>query len=322
MKFNEKLTKLRKEKGMTQEDLAFEVGVSRQSVSKWETGEAEPNLSTVKELARIFEVSVDCLIGEEENGANAPFPTEKRVNQAEAIAFLAATRKVAKWIALGVFLCILSPVCLILLGAMSEIPKYGVSEGIAGGVGMIVLLLLVAIAVALFIVCDGKTSPFDHLVKESFQTEDDARKSVQKERDEYRRKYTVTNIVGASLCILSLVPLFIGVILNENDDMLIVSMLAILFVIAGTGVFFFVVGGVIWGAYEKLLQTGEYTKERKERITASTTFSTVYWLLATALFLAISLPENEWKYSGLVWVFAGVLYPATLAIFQAIQKRK
>lgn len=64
MKFNEKVALLRKQKGMTQEALAFKLGISRQSVSKWETGECEPDLSKSKEIASMFEVSIDYLLND------------------------------------------------------------------------------------------------------------------------------------------------------------------------------------------------------------------------------------------------------------------
>lgn len=64
MKFNEKIALLRKQKGMTQEALAFKLGISRQSVSKWETGECEPDLSKLKEIASMFEVSIDYLLND------------------------------------------------------------------------------------------------------------------------------------------------------------------------------------------------------------------------------------------------------------------
>lgn len=64
MKFNEKIALLRKQKGMTQEALAFKLGISRQSVSKWETGECEPDLSKLKEIASMFDVSIDYLLND------------------------------------------------------------------------------------------------------------------------------------------------------------------------------------------------------------------------------------------------------------------
>ena len=59
--FHDNLVTLRKMKNMTQEDIAEKIGVSRQSVAKWETGETVPDLDKCKMLAEIFEVSLDDL---------------------------------------------------------------------------------------------------------------------------------------------------------------------------------------------------------------------------------------------------------------------
>ena len=67
MKFNENIKYLRKREGMTQEDLAEKLNVSRQSVTKWESGQALPDIEKVKEIAYMFSVSVDALIGDIES---------------------------------------------------------------------------------------------------------------------------------------------------------------------------------------------------------------------------------------------------------------
>ena len=59
--FSENLTELRKINHLTQEDIAEKVGVSRQSVAKWESGETVPDLDKCKILADIFSVSLDDL---------------------------------------------------------------------------------------------------------------------------------------------------------------------------------------------------------------------------------------------------------------------
>lgn len=59
---SEQLRKYRTERGMTQEELAEKLFVSRQAISKWEKGEANPDLDNVVELARIFEISLDELV--------------------------------------------------------------------------------------------------------------------------------------------------------------------------------------------------------------------------------------------------------------------
>lgn len=62
MKFEEKLIALRKSRELTQEQLAEKLNVSRQSVSKWETGQAIPEVETLVELSRVFDVTVDYLV--------------------------------------------------------------------------------------------------------------------------------------------------------------------------------------------------------------------------------------------------------------------
>lgn len=73
MKFNENLIELRKQKGYSQEELAYQLGVSRQSISKWESGLSIPELERIIELADLFEISIDDLVrdnGYATNNAN------------------------------------------------------------------------------------------------------------------------------------------------------------------------------------------------------------------------------------------------------------
>jgi transcriptional regulator with XRE-family HTH domain len=66
MEFHEKLQELRKQKGMTQEELAEKLFVSRTAVSKWESGRGYPNIDSLKAIAKFFAVTVDQLISSEE----------------------------------------------------------------------------------------------------------------------------------------------------------------------------------------------------------------------------------------------------------------
>lgn len=66
MEFNEKLRELRKNKGLTQEELAEALFVSRTAISKWESGRGYPNLDSLKEISRYFSVTIDDLICSEE----------------------------------------------------------------------------------------------------------------------------------------------------------------------------------------------------------------------------------------------------------------
>ena len=66
MEFNEKLQELRKKKGLTQEELAEALYVSRAAVSKWESGRGYPNIDSLKAVANYFSVSIDELLSTEE----------------------------------------------------------------------------------------------------------------------------------------------------------------------------------------------------------------------------------------------------------------
>ena len=62
MEFHEKLAELRKRKGLTQEELAEALYVSRTAVSKWESGRGYPSIDSLKEISRFFSVTIDELI--------------------------------------------------------------------------------------------------------------------------------------------------------------------------------------------------------------------------------------------------------------------
>lgn len=66
MEFNEKLQELRKQKGMTQEELAQSLYVSRTAISKWESGRGYPSIDSLKTIARFFGVTVDELLSGDE----------------------------------------------------------------------------------------------------------------------------------------------------------------------------------------------------------------------------------------------------------------
>ena len=79
MEFNEKLQELRKQKGITQEELASKLYVSRTAISKWESGRGYPNIESLKAIAAFFSVTVDELLSTNEVIAIA----EKDSNQKE-----------------------------------------------------------------------------------------------------------------------------------------------------------------------------------------------------------------------------------------------
>ena len=327
MIFADKLIQLRKKSGWSQEELAEQLNVTRQSVSKWEGAQSIPDYEKLIRLSELFGVSLDYLLKDNVEEAEFADPMDKepairRVSMEEANKFLSVRETASKSISFGVFLCILSPICLFILGAMSEIPEYGIGENVAAGAGVIVLLILIAAAVANFIACGSSAAPFEYLEKEIFETEYGVSGMVKARKEAYKNTYTRGNIMGSCLCIGSLIPLFCGLIINEENDLLLAVMLSGTFVLAGIGVMFFVRSGIIWASYEKLLQEGDYSRRKKEKQPVFSAVSGAYWAIVTALFLIYSFATNNWDYSWIIWAVAGVLYGAIFAILNAFDLKK
>ena len=326
MTIGKKITWLRQKNGISQEELADRLEVSRQSVSKWEGAQSVPDLDKMIRLSELFGVSTDYLLKDEIEQAehinsSNDMPSLKHVSMEEANAFLSVKSRTAKTIAYAAFLCILSPIALLILGAISESTSGGLSEDIAGGIGMIALIIFVAIAAVMFISSGSKTAPFAYLEKEKFETEYGVSGMVKERKAKYKDLHTKNNIAGTCLCITALIPLFVGAIIDADNDLFLIIMLSFSFIIAGIGVICFIKTGIIWASYEKLLQEGEYSKENKEKPSIAVAVYTAYWVIATAVYVGYSLSSNNWGQSWIIWVVAGVMFPAIVAITNAFDKK-
>ncbi len=326
MIFADKLILLRKKAGWSQEELAEQMNVTRQSVSKWEGAQSVPNLEKLIRLSELFEVSTDYLLKDEIEEAehinlSNDMPSLKRVSMDEANAFLSVKSRTAKTIAYAAFLCILSPIALLMLGAISESTASGLNEDIAGGVGMIILIIFVVIAAVMFISSGSKTASFAYLEKEKFELEYGVSGMIKECKARYKDLHAKNNIAGTCLCITALIPLFIGAIIDADNDLFLIIMISFSFLIAGIGVICFIKTGIIWASYEKLLQEGEYYKENKEKTSIAAAVYTAYWVIATAVYVGYSLTSNNWGQSWVIWVVAAVIFPAIVAITNVLDKK-
>lgn len=137
------------------------MNVSRQSVSKWESGNSIPDLNKILLLGQIFDVSTDFLLKDEleaepemynqEESRNQQGEYVKRVSLEEVRKYLSRVTDYIKMIRLGVAMCILSPIALMVLDDGARAGVISLPENAAGESGICVLLLLVSGAVALFI---------------------------------------------------------------------------------------------------------------------------------------------------------------------------
>ena len=261
----DKIIRLRKKNGWSQEELAEKMNVSRQAVSKWEGAQTIPDLGKILQLSSLFGVTTDYLLKDEieneELTEDIPDVTVKRISIEEANKYL-KLKKQASWeIAFATFLCILSPITLILLAAASDASALGVSEKVAGVVGLIVLFAFVLCAVPIFLLCGFKNMPYDFLDRNvPFELEYGVKGIVAERQKRFRNMYIRCNIIATCICIFSPIPMVLSAF-TENV-ILCVMMLAVTLILAGIGACIFIVVGVQHESMQKLLKEGEYANKR------------------------------------------------------------
>lgn len=311
----DKIVQLRKKNGWSQEELAAQLNVSRQAVSKWEGAQSVPDLDRILQMSALFGVTTDYLLKDEmevEQPASGKDSELRRVRLDEANAYLAWRERASLRIAVATFLCILSPIPLLMLSAASQVEGWGISENQAAIAGLIVLLLAVAAAVALFIACGSRNAPYEVLEKESFETEYGVEGMVRERQRAFRSSYVRGNILGTCCCILAPVALLVGAF--SGDDFLTVAMLCATLLIAGVGVMIFISVGVRWAAMQRLLQEGEFSAVERGANRFKEAVGVAYWLVATAVYLAWSFITEDWQHSWIVWPVAGVLFGGVMAL--------
>ena len=139
---SEKIYALRRKSGLSQEQLAEKIGVSRQAISKWEGGLSTPELDKLKALSEYFNITVDELVGGKTDTADSAKPNEPVQTGGRV----------------GIGLCILGAVCLIVFGILmvvqpSAADKVSESSTITlNGSGILVILFVSLMAIGIFLI--------------------------------------------------------------------------------------------------------------------------------------------------------------------------
>ena len=313
----DKIIDLRKKAGWSQEELAEKLGVSRQSVSKWEGAQSIPDMNKILQLSELFGVSTDYLLKDSMEAAET-VPSQDTdaedatfVSMEEANAFLSYKAESAPRIALGVLLCILSPIALILLGGAQESGRLAITEMQAAMIGLIVLLLMVAGAVLLFVLTGMKGSKFEYLEKNALDTAYGVSGMVRERMQREESDHTRSIAVGVVLCVLAAIPLFVLLLWRGEDEFYGVLGVCAILTLAAVGVHRIVLASIPWGGYQVLLEQGDYTRTAKR---SNRKYSGIYWGVVVAAYLAVSFVTMRWDRTWIVWPVAGVLYGVLMEI--------
>lgn len=330
MILSEKVAALRKKNGWSQDELAEMLRVSRQSISKWESAASIPDLNRIIEMADLFGVTTDYLLKDDiekeeytrnECGGSELHPV--KVSLDEAKAFVEAKKHNGRFVGIGVVLCILSPAPLIALAGIAQNAASGIqlSEKTANVIGLSLLFVMVAAAVAMFILSGNAVGRFKYLSEESIELDYGVSGIIGGQAQAFMGGYTAKVAAGVVLCILSALPLIIGSVLAE-DNFLILMLTVLLLVIVSAGVFLFVLIGEEKTAYDILLGKDEYAAENRESKKRTDAFAAIYWPCVTAGYLLWSFLSGAWNTTWLVWPVAAVLFAAIEAAMKAAGNKK
>lgn len=283
MSLAENLQYLRAREGVTQEQLAERLDVSRQSVSKWESAASYPEMDTLLKLCDMFQVDMDTLLrGSVENSLSEDTAGYDRFMTLYA-------RKIA-----GGVSAIVGSVAL-----WSFLSALGLSEML----GTAMLLLVIAAAAVVFIASGMEEEHFrkKHPVIPDFYTE------PQKERFHRRYIWYIAGGVGAIL--LGVVMMVLAfTVLPEREPYESYIGAAFLAVVA-CAVYFLIYGGMLEDKYNiaKYNRQNNPTPEDKSRRRRATTACAVIMILATAVFLFAGLAYYKWNWAAIIYPVGGVL---------------
>lgn len=328
MTLADKIARQRKRAGLSQEGLAARLGVSRQAVSKWESGQSVPDVDRIVTLSEVFGVSTDYLLKDEEPGdspagearrpgeaapanhAETPDVRTHAVSPGEAADFLANNRTNATLVALGVALCILSPVTMLVLVTLSEPqPLAPVDPEMAIGLGLAALLVMVTVAVGIFVTRAMRSRRFQHLRQDLLDVPPEVSEGVRRQREAAERGHAAGMATGVVLCVAAAIPVVLPTRLGDLTGPLDLSVAALceaaVLALVALGVSLIVRTRTVWSGFDVLLEEGDYTREAK-RVNARV--GGIYWAAVTALYLLVSFLTMAWSITWVIWPVAGTVY--------------
>lgn len=243
MTFGEKLFKLRKENGLSQEALAEKLNTSRQAISKWENGQGFPETEKLLLIGNIFEVSIDYLLkdtAQQSDATGAGYYVSKEM----AEGYLLQERKISKYLALGFSLLILTPLPYLIFKQDPAIYTFIIIIIATLGIGM-----FVSIAVS----TDG--SKYKILSKEVLMFDENYLKELKARYEEIKKKYAVVMIVG--FCSIAMGGL--SFLLGENNFGTLANYYPVSVVLIAIGVYSVIRTLPLLDSYRLLAKNEEYT---------------------------------------------------------------
>lgn len=247
MTFGEKIQKLRKEAGLSQEELSFQLDVSRQAISKWERDNGYPETEKIIRMSKIFNVSLDYLLNDEDKQPPEHDPAEKGIYVSREMAngFLSyQKRKLAK---IGVAVSLF-------VGGLSL--SFWNAE-----IGMILFMVFVILGIVLLVSVKTADNPYRKIWTENLSFDKAVKSELTSAYTDKKKAAHVLNLIGVAFVAIGflLCPLIVPADMDALDSIVLGAGM----ILAGVGVFLCVYMSGIVRAYRLLVMNEEYHSKGK-----------------------------------------------------------
>lgn len=320
----QKIIRLRKQVGWSQEELAVKMNVSRQSVSKWESTNSIPDLNKIIMLSELFSVSTDFLLKDEnevfDSQIESKEPGSVSVNLEQALRYVEAKAQTSLLTAKGVIFCVCSVIPLFFFLALASQNQVGVSENMATGLGIICLLLMVCFGITFFI----KTNQYEHdtaiIDSEKFELAYGVHSVYSEKLQEFRPTYNRRLSIAVLLFIFSFVPLMVSSMFFQSYAVALM-MLNVLFSMVAIGIYLIIPISSKYDAFNNLIKDHYVETEKSKRTKRAEKLAVFYWPLLIAVYLGWSLWTMNWGITWIVWPVGSVLFIALIGLMELLEEK-
>jgi hypothetical protein len=268
----------------------------------------------ISEFGNIDELVSELGIGEHPKEELLPMLTEMETEE-----FIAAKRRSGLLIGLGTGLIMVGAGLLILIASLGEngFMSSVFSEDAMSMIGVGFLLVLLVPAIAMFIYSGMRMEKYKYL-ESGFHLPYHLEADIQQRQSGFAATYMLSLIMGVSLCVLS--PIAIFVASAFGDDASSYGVVVLLAVVA-VAVFLFVYYGNIRGAYQMLLKTGDFSKEKKEEDRVIGAVASIVWPLVTCVFLVSGFVYDQWHINWIVFPVTGILFGVFSSAYNILKRK-
>jgi len=319
----DKIIRLRKQLGWSQEELAEKMNISRQSVSKWESTNSIPDLNRIIKLADIFNVSTDYLLKddvEESSSSNeSTEPNLIQISMEQSLKYVESKVEMSALVSKGVMLCVCSVIPLFFFLAMAETNRMNMTGDIATALGIVSILIMVSLGVSFFIktnLFEGDIAPIENDRFElAFGVHSIFNEKLQKFKSTYNRRLSI----GVFMFIISFIPLMLVSIFYGGTEA-VLMMLIVLLLMISIGIFIITPVSAKLDAYNNILKDCSVVTEKSKRTKRAEKLAAFYWPLLVAVYLGWSLWTMDWGVTWIVWPVGAVLFAALVGLTELLEK--